>query len=122
MRAIASRRVRHRAEMRCRKPNRPCRDGDDPYISPAVTTIICPMNQRPLILISLVCLLGVSGCSMLESSDKSIIQQAQGFDQGIKAAEIQNTDVNGYLSRIGDRILAAAKQSDAAHWGPPSHF
>lgn len=79
---------------------------------------------RSLLRLSLLLIVGapLAGCSMLQASDKSIIQQAQGFDQGIKPAEIKDAQVNAYLQRIGDRIIAAAKQSDAAHWGPASHF
>ncbi len=69
----------------------------------------------------LVALFTAAGCSSLVS-DKSVIQNAQGFDEGIKAAEIKDPDVDAYFQRIGARIIQAARESDKAHWGPPSHF
>ena len=78
-----------------------------------------PIRSILLVLLFSV-LLSAPGCSPV--SDKSIIQQAQGFDQGIKPAEIKDPDVNTYFQRIGDRIIAAARESDRAHWGPPTHF
>ncbi len=76
--------------------------------------------RTPLILLSLIGLIAFSGCTAV--SDKSVIQQAQGFDEGIKAAEIKDPDVNAYFQRIGARIIAAARESDRAKWGPPTHF
>ena len=67
----------------------------------------------------LAALLCTVGCTV---SDSSVIQKAEGFDQGIRPAEIKDDAVNGYLQRIGERIVQAARESDAAKWGPPSHF
>ena len=64
-------------------------------------------------------LLFAAGCTV---SDRSVIQKAEGFDQGIRPAEIKDANVNGYFDRIGERIVNAARESDAAKWGPPSHF
>jgi predicted Zn-dependent protease len=55
-------------------------------------------------------------------SDRSVIEKAKGFDDGIRPAEIKDPDVGGYLQRIGARIVATARASDAAHWGPEEHF
>jgi predicted Zn-dependent protease len=55
-------------------------------------------------------------------SDRSVIQQAQGFDQGIKPAELSDTQLNGYFQQIGQRIVTAARESDKAGWGPKTHF
>ena len=75
-----------------------------------------PINIfSPLIIATLIC----GGCSV---SDSSVIEKAKGFDDGIRAAEIKDGDVNGYLQKIGGRIIQAAKDSDAAHFGPDSHF
>jgi predicted Zn-dependent protease len=60
-----------------------------------------------------------AGCQV---SDRSVIQQAQGFDQGIKPAEIIDAQVTGYFQQIGDRIVQAARESDKAGWGPKTHF
>ncbi|HXE55493.1 MAG TPA: M48 family metallopeptidase [Tepidisphaeraceae bacterium] len=83
------------------------------------------MNNRklihfasPLVLsIASICLL--TGCM---ASDKSVIQQASAFNSGIAPAEIRHPQNNAYLQQIGDRIIAAAKQLDAEHVGPKSHF
>jgi predicted Zn-dependent protease len=64
-------------------------------------------------------LLFTTGCAV---SDSSVIQKAQGFDQGIKPAELKDAEVTTYFSHIGDRIVQAARQSDADKWGPPTHF
>jgi hypothetical protein len=64
-------------------------------------------------------LLFFAGCA---ASDKTVIQQASGFDQGITPAVIREPTNNDYLQRIGDRIIAAAKEYDAQHVGPGSHF
>jgi predicted Zn-dependent protease len=78
------------------------------------------LSPIPSALLSLFVLTSITGCAM--TSDKSVIQQAQGFDQGIKPAEIQDPNVNAYFQRLGDRIIQAARESDKAHWGPPTHF
>jgi predicted Zn-dependent protease len=67
----------------------------------------------------LIPLLVALGCA---PSDKSVIQQAQGFDANIKPAEIRDPTLNQYLQQIGDRVIAAARESDKAGFGPPSHF
>ena len=60
-----------------------------------------------------------SGCA---ASDKQVIQQASQFNTGIQPAEIQHPQTNAYMQKIGDRIVAAAKQLDAEHVGPKQHF
>ncbi len=59
------------------------------------------------------------GCSV---SDRSVIEKAQGFDDGIKPAEIREPTIDDYFQKIGTRIVQAARESDAAKWGPKSHF
>src|SRR4051794_18775839 len=86
-----------------------------------------PMTARPLAtfrtaLVVATFALAMGGCSMLQTSDKAVLEQAQGFDQGIKPAEIKDAQIIAYMNRIGDRIIAAARQSDKDHWGPPAHF
>jgi predicted Zn-dependent protease len=76
--------------------------------------------RTPLILLLLIGLITFAGCTAV--SDKSVIRQAQGFDEGIKAAEIKDPDVDAYFQRVGARIIAAARESDRAKWGPPTHF
>lgn len=59
------------------------------------------------------------GCA---ASDKQIVQQASQFNSGIQPAEIRQPQTNEYLQRIGDRIVAAARQLDKEGVGPKSHF
>jgi predicted Zn-dependent protease len=67
-----------------------------------------------------ICLLAVStGCV---TSDKNTIAQASAFDSGLKPAQIQGAQTNQYLTQIGDRIIAAAKQLDSEKIGPREHF
>src|SRR4051794_34156142 len=52
-----------------------------------------PMNARSLsnfrtAVIVATFAFAIGGCSMLQTSDKAVLEQAQGFDQGIKPAEI----------------------------------
>lgn len=60
-----------------------------------------------------------AGCM---ASDKQVIQQASAFNSGLQPAEINHPQSNAYLQQIGDRIIAAAKQLDAEHVGPKTHF
>ena len=80
------------------------------------------MKHKQIILFCLILIAALlqTGCSL--PSDHSVLQQAQGFDQGIKNAEFQDPKINGYLQQIGSRIIAAAKLSHDAKWGPPIHF
>ena len=70
-----------------------------------------------VLLVGLACGLA-GGCA----SDQKVMLQANAFDGNLKPAEVQSADLNGYFQQIGARILAAAKESDAAHFGPKSHF
>ena len=67
----------------------------------------------------LAALLMSAGCTV---SDRSVIEKAQGFDDGIRPAEIKEPSIDAYFQKIGERIVQAARESDAAHWGPKSHF
>jgi predicted Zn-dependent protease len=77
------------------------------------------IDRRKWIMMPLLAAILTAGCQV---SDRSVIQQAQGFDQGIKPAEITDAEVTGYFQQIGDRIVQAARQSDKAGWGPKTHF
>ena len=59
-----------------------------------------------------------AGCA----NDKKVIAQADSTNQGLAPAEFQDPVINEYINRIGDRIVAAAKEADAAHYGPKTHF
>src|SRR5271155_1256536 len=60
-----------------------------------------------------------TGCM---ASDKTVIAQASQFNDGIKPAVIEQPQNMDYMQRIGDRVIAAAKECDAEHIGPKSHF
>jgi predicted Zn-dependent protease len=68
--------------------------------------------------VGLALLIFATGCA----TDRKVIDQAEGFDTGLKPAEISDREINGYFQRLGDRIVAAARQSDQAGWGPKAHF
>ncbi len=70
-----------------------------------------------LLSLALLPLLG-GGCA----NDSRVISQANEFDKGLEPAVINDRDVDDYLQSIGDRIIAAAKELDAEHFGPKSHF
>jgi predicted Zn-dependent protease len=63
----------------------------------------------------------VIGCGCM-ASDKAVVQQASAFDTGLKPAEIRHPQINPYLQKIGDRIVAEAKKLDAQGVGPKQHF
>ncbi len=78
---------------------------------------------RPLCVASLLLVVfAAPGCSYLKPSDRSVVDKAEGFDQGLRPAEIKQPEVDAYFQKIGARIVAAAQQSDRDHWGPPAHF
>src|SRR5436190_5132730 len=58
-----------------------------------------------------------SGCA----TDKQVIGQANQFHQNLEPAVINDPQLNSYIQRVGDRIIAAAKQLDQQGFGPASH-
>jgi predicted Zn-dependent protease len=58
-----------------------------------------------------------TGCA----SDKAVISQANEFHQGLEPAVMNDAQLNGYIQRVGDRIITAAKQLDQQGFGPASH-
>jgi predicted Zn-dependent protease len=58
------------------------------------------------------------GCA----SDKKTLVQANQFDSGLKPAEIADPEINAYFQQIGRRIVLAAREADAGHFGPSKHF
>lgn len=67
---------------------------------------------------ALLSLLLCGGCA----TDKAVMLQANQFDSNLKPAEVRNAEVDVYFQQIGARVLAAAKESDAAHFGPKTHY
>ncbi len=59
-----------------------------------------------------------AGCA----TDKKVIAQADTVDRGLHPAEFEDQEINAYLTQIGQRIITAARDSDAAHYGPKTHF
>src|SRR2546423_14070334 len=57
------------------------------------------------------------GCA----TDKAVISQAQQFDSQLKPAEINDSALSDYLQRVGDRIIASARELDRQGFGPKSH-
>jgi predicted Zn-dependent protease len=71
----------------------------------------------PLVLLAIVSL--HAGCAV---SDQQVIANANQFQTQLKPAVMTDPQLSAYLQKIGDRIIAAAKEFDAEHQGPPSHF
>lgn len=63
-------------------------------------------------------LLLATGCA----TDKQVISQAQEVHGTLKPAVITDADLDGYVQAIGARIIDAAKEMNAQHYGPESHF
>ena len=59
-----------------------------------------------------------AGCA----TDKQVISQAQEVHSGLKPTVINDAELNAYVQKIGDRIIDAAKELHAQHYGPESHF
>src|SRR5437763_1527451 len=72
-----------------------------------------------LLILSLLGLLPLlaGGCA----TDKAVIGQANQFHQGLEPAVIKDPTLSNYIQKIGDRIIASAKQLDAQGFGPKSH-
>src|SRR4051812_37248144 len=75
-------------------------------------------NARLLALLVLPALMwGGTGCA----TDKQVIGQANQFHQNLEPAVIRDPELTSYIQRVGDRIIAAAKQLDQQGFGPASH-
>ncbi len=48
--------------------------------------------------------------------------QAADEHKALQPAVMEDAELTNYLQSVGDRIIAAAKQLDAQHIGPPAHF
>jgi predicted Zn-dependent protease len=69
--------------------------------------------------LSLVLLLPLLGAC---ASDKTVIAQASDEHNQLAPAVMNDPELKQYLQQIGERIIAAAKELDAQHYGPKSHF
>jgi predicted Zn-dependent protease len=55
-----------------------------------------------------------TGCA----SDKAVISQANQAHTGLEPAVITDPQLSGYIQRVGDRIIASAKELNAQGYGP----
>ena len=60
----------------------------------------------------------LAGCA----TDRQVIAQAEDAHTELKPAVIQEPELANYLQAVGERIVEAAKESDAKHQGPKAHF
>ncbi len=74
------------------------------------------IRTRSLSLLLLLPLLGAC------ASDRQVISQASQEHDQLAPAVMNESDLKQYLQSIGARIVAAAKELDAQHYGPKSHF
>jgi predicted Zn-dependent protease len=76
--------------------------------------------RRFVLPVAMLMLAGVHiGCAV---SDQSVIANADQFQAQLQPAEINDQALSDYLTQIGGRIIESAKQFDAEHKGPDSHF
>ena len=81
------------------------------------------MNQHNLLFRAMwILMAGSALCLTGCATDQAVVSQANQFDTSLKPAEIKNSEVNDYFQSIGRRIQESAKEADAAHWGPKTHF
>src|SRR5437867_3671525 len=69
-----------------------------------------------------VCILAafiLAGCNV---PDRTVIQQADQMNTQLAPAVMNDAQLSNYLQSIGNRIIAAAKELDAQHVGPETHF
>jgi predicted Zn-dependent protease len=69
-----------------------------------------------LLMLALTALTSV-GCA----TDKKVMAQAEQIHGGLEPAVMEDPDLDAYLQKVGERIIAAAKQLDAEGYGPKSH-
>lgn len=62
---------------------------------------------------------GGIGCA---PKDNQVISNAADAHKTLAPAVINDSQINGYLQQIGNRIVASARKEDAAHKGPSEHF
>ncbi len=60
---------------------------------------------------------GLGGCV----SDSAVISQATEAHNSLKPAVVTDPVLSGYIQRVGDRIIAAAREMDQQGYGPESH-
>ncbi len=78
-----------------------------------------PMKTTLAPLAMLMLLLAGAGCKV---DDASVISQAADVHKGLQPAVMDDPQLANYLQTLGNRIITAAKQAEAKHIGPDSHF
>ena len=78
------------------------------------------IHRIPLMAMPLLTLLTLLGGCM--PSDQSVIAQADQMNTQLTPAVMNDAQLSNYLQSVGNRIIAAAKELDAQHIGPPAHF
>jgi predicted Zn-dependent protease len=76
-----------------------------------------PFPFKPA-LAALALALSLASCA----TDRQVIQQAEDTHAQLKPAVMDDPELFDYLKSMGDRIVDAAKELDAEHYGPSSHF
>ena len=88
--------------------------GISPGRSWAATRLLGGLLVTPLLA------LATGGCA--PTTDKAVRGQANEFQTGLAPAEVKDPEVNTYLQKIGDRIVAAGRELDREGKGPKAHF
>src|SRR5690242_13722032 len=74
------------------------------------------IHRSPLFILALV-LLGAGGCA----NDKKVMAAAEGAQQELKPAVMQDPELQAYLQKVGERIIQTAAAMDKEGFGPKSH-
>jgi predicted Zn-dependent protease len=79
------------------------------------------MHKPNLILLPLVLLLPLinTACTV---PDAQVVQQADAMNKQLDPAVMTDAQLASYLQKVGDRIIDSAKEFDAQHQGPKTHF
>jgi predicted Zn-dependent protease len=75
--------------------------------------------MKTRIALSLLAITSLIGCTV---PDRNVISQADTMNTQLKPAVIEDPQLSSYLQQVGERILASARELDAEHVGPESHF
>jgi predicted Zn-dependent protease len=62
---------------------------------------------------------GTTGCTV---SDRQIVEQSDQFHNGLQPAVIRDPELDRYINRVGERIVAAAREAHEQEIGPKAHF
>src|SRR4051794_30895179 len=77
---------------------------------------IINIRQSALFILALVLLVG-TGCA----NDKKVMAAAEGAQQQLKPAVMEDAQLQAYLQKVGERIIQTAAAMDKEGFGPKSH-